>query len=73
MNYQPVKDQKDYLRNLINHYTENLRQEFIANTYGEFIQELKEECIQELNLLRTVDMEATLMAKKKNIRELLLP
>ena len=63
------QDKKHYLSELINLYKEQLNKP-IAKIFGELIQEEKKECIQELNLIKQVDMEAALLAKKANTKAL---
>jgi len=67
-----TQDTKEYLADLINLYSKQLDQP-IASTFGELIKEIRQECIQELDLIKRVDMEATLWAKSRSIKALLSP
>lgn len=67
-----TQDTKEYLADLINLYSKQLDQP-IASTFGELIKEIRQECIQELDLIRRVDMEATLWAKSRSTKALLSP
>ena len=67
-----TQDTKEYLADLINLYSKQLDQP-IASTFGELIKEIRQECIQELDLIKRVDMEATLWAKSRSTKALLSP
>ena len=67
-----TQDTKEYLADLINLYSKQLDQP-IASTFGELIKEIRQEFIQELDLIRRVDMEATLWAKSRSTKALLSP
>ena len=64
-----LQDRKHYLSDLIGLYKKQLDSP-IATLWGDIIKQEKEQCIQELEQLRQVDMEATLLARKGNIKVL---
>ena len=64
-----TQDRKHYLCDLIGLYKKQLDSP-VATLWGDIIQQEKEQCIQELEQIRTVDMEATLLARKGNIKVL---
>ena len=64
-----TQDRKHYLSDLIGLYKKQLDSP-VATLWGDFIQQEKEQCIQELEQIRQVDMEATLLARKGNIKVL---
>ena len=65
MNHQKqVLDAKNYLRDLINHYTEHLENNSIpVEILGELIQEERNKCIHKLRRIQEMDAEAYYLAK----------
>ena len=59
-----VLDAKDYLRELINHYTEHLENNSIpVEMLGELIKEERNKCIHKLHRIQEMDAEAFYLAK----------
>ena len=59
-----VLDVKDYLRELINHYTEHLENNTIPVCMtGSLIQEERKKCIHKLRRIQEMDAEAFYLAK----------
>ena len=57
-------DTKNYLRDLINHYTEHLENNSIpVEVLGELIKEERNKCIQKLHRIQEMDMQAYYQVK----------
>ena len=58
-------DTKNYLRDLINHYTEHLENNSIPmEVLGDLIKEERNKCIQKLHRIQEMDMQAYYQVKK---------